>query len=335
MKGASKSNLWRFLPGIAISALAFFILSKLINYQDLLNSFKYFSISNILVFFLIIFLSLIARGFVWNSLLNDFSIKDAFFVINEGYLFNNLIPRSGEVVRIIISSAISKNDAFQVTAAIFFERAIDLIIAAGMFLATLSLALEMEWLRSTALYIFVLFTILLVCVLLIAIFAYKIQSYLVNRTSKFNFWERNIKPLIIKAIHGLTTISKPKKLLKGLFWILCSWVFWVLILYYAILQISPSAPLWWALFTEGIIALGIALPSAPASLGVYEGTMVFALSIFGIKSDIALSTAIIVHLVQILATSIFGLLGLFIHDFNISQIVSKIQTRLIKKKEIL
>jgi hypothetical protein len=118
----------------------------------------------------------------------------------------------------------------------------------------------------------------------------------------------------------------------ALAWIILTWGFWFAILYYALSRINPEAPLWWALFTEGVVALGIALPSAPANLGVYEGTIVFAFSIFGIGNEIALGTAIILHIIQITTTMIFGLIGLFMHDFKINQIIDKIQSSFGKKK---
>jgi hypothetical protein len=137
---------------------------------------------------------------------------------------------------------------------------------------------------------------------------------------------------LIRAIGGLTQISQPKRLLTAFTWIVITWLFWVFYLHYGITRISPGAPLWWALFTEGVVALGIALPSAPANLGVYEGTIVFALSVFGISRETALGGAILLHVIQIAITIVFGLIGLFIHDFKLTQIIEKIQSRMTKSK---
>lgn len=333
MKSRSGINPGRYFPGILISLLAFFILSKYISLENLYRSFGMFSIFDILIFVLILLLALVARGFVWQSLIGRISLRDSFLIINEGYLFNNLIPRSGEVVRVFLTSKITKIDAFQIATAIFFERAIDLIIAAGMFLTTLSLILEATWLKSTALWIIVVFSVLIILVLSAAFFSFQIEQFIKSRSSKNHLWETKIKPLILRALNGLVMISQPKTLITALFWIICTWIFWVLMLFYAILKIHPEAPLWWALFTEGIIALGIALPSAPASLGVYEGSFVFALSQFGIDNETALSTAIILHLIQIAVTTILGLVGLFLFDLKIGDVVQSIQTRLLKKKD--
>lgn len=332
MKSRSFNNFLRFLPGILISILAIFFLSRFIQYEDLVRSFQLFSALDILILTAIMVCSLIARGFVWKSLLEGMSLRDGFLIINEGYLFNNLIPRSGEIVRIFITSNLTKNDAFQAATAIFFERAIDLLIAAGMFLSTLSLVLEMQWLQATAIWIIAIFSLMLMGVLAVAFLSPRINEFLIGRSFKNKKLELTVKPILIRAIGGLTQISQPRKLLSAFFWIFITWVFWVLYLFYGITQISPGAPFWWALFTEGVVALGIALPSAPANLGVYEGTIVFALSVFGISSEIALGGAILLHIIQIAITMVFGLVGLFIHDFKLTLIIEKIQTRMTKKK---
>ena len=332
MKSIRQANFWRYLPGVLVSILAIFFLSRFVNFKELIASFQIFSLVDILILIVILICSLIARGMAWKSFLNEMSFRDGFLIINEGYLLNNLIPRSGEIARIFITSSITKNDSFQVAAAIFFERAVDLLIAAGMFLSTLSLALEMQWLRSTAIWIMVVFTFLLIVILSIAFFSPTIESFIREKKFRSQLIETQAKPIIQRAIQGLTTISQPRKLLPAFAWIIVTWFFWVLMLYFTILRLSPGAPLWWALFTEGMIALGIALPAAPANLGVYEGTIVFALSVFGISSDSALGAAILMHIIQIAVTIIFGLSGLFIHDFKISSIIEKIRGQLFKEK---
>lgn len=332
MNQRSGFNFWRFAPGILVSIFAVILLSKYINFQDFLNSFIYFNVLDILLFFIFMIFSLIARGFVWKSFLDKISLKDAFLVINEGYLFNNLIPRSGEVARIIITDNISENTAFQGAIAIFFERAIDLIIAAGLFLTTISFAIELNWLKNTAIIIFLIFTLLVISVIVISFFSDRISMYIQDRKSKIIIWEGKLKPFVLKALHTLGKTSRPKKILQGFFWIISSWTLWIWLLYYAILQVEPQAPLWWAIFCEGLLSLGIALPSAPANLGVYEGTLVFALSILGIGRDVALSLAIIIHIIQILTVSVIGLIALFIHDFKVGQIISKIIDKFQRKK---
>jgi uncharacterized membrane protein YbhN (UPF0104 family) len=68
----------------------------------------------------------------------------------------------------------------------------------------------------------------------------------------------------------------------------------------------PNPPFWWGIFADSILAMGIAVPSAPAALGVFEASLVGALSILGISNSSALAYAIIMHFMQFIITGILG-----------------------------
>jgi uncharacterized membrane protein YbhN (UPF0104 family) len=209
----------------------------------------------------------------------------------------------------------------------------DVVIAAGLLLSTISFAVKLDWLRPIAIVLMVFVILLISSMFLVAGNAGKIEIWLSNHHFKSEFIDKTIKPLIIKGVHGLKTLAKPRNLVKAVFWILLSWVIWVSLLFYAIRIMASHAPLWWAIFAEGVLALGIALPSAPASLGVYEGTMVVALSVLGIEKNAALSTAIVLHSIQIAITSVIGIMGLSLHGITIVEIINTISIRRKKKTE--
>ncbi len=333
MKKSIDKKFWRWVPGILISVIALFVLSRFININELSKAISKYTAVNIIVFVILIIIPLGFRALAWKSLLREISFRDSFFMINEGYFLNNLIPRSGEVARVFLAKSTSGISAFHSAAGIIFERGLDVVIAAGLFLSTIPLVVDLGWLRSLAFTLMILFCGVIFGMMLIALNANKIEKWLVNRDYKFLFIEKSIKPLLIKGIQGLTALAKPKNLFIGVIWILGSWILWINLLFYALRIIDPTAPFWWAIFAEGVLALGIALPSAPASLGVYEGTMVVALTILGIDKNLALSTAIILHSLQILITSLFGIIGLSVHGFTLTEIINKISNRWKKKGE--
>ena len=333
MKKPAEQKFWRWAPGILISCIALIILSKFININDLKQAISRFTIINIIAFVILVIIPLGFRALAWKSLLQEISFRDSFLMINEGYFLNNLIPRSGEIARIFFAKSISGINGFHSAASIIFERGLDVIIAAGLFLSTIPLVVDLGWLRPAAIALIVLFCNIIFGMVLVAINADRIKAWLSRRNFRFSFFEKSIKPLFIKGIHGLTTLAKPKNLIFAAFWILCSWLLWIGLLFYALRIVEPGAPVWWAIFAEGVLALGIALPSAPASLGVYEGTMVVALSILGIDKNSALSTAIILHSLQIIITSLIGIIGLSVQGFTLVEIINTISNRLKKKGE--
>jgi glycosyltransferase 2 family protein len=83
-----------------------------------------------------------------------------------------------------------------------------------------------------------------------------------------------------------------------------------LVYYVMLLSIAPNAPLWWAGFGDAVLAMGVAVPSAPAALGVFEGSLAGALSLVGVSFSLALGYAILMHFIQFVITGILGLWGL-------------------------
>jgi hypothetical protein len=55
-----------------------------------------------------------------------------------------------------------------------------------------------------------------------------------------------------------------------------------------------------ALTVSAALRVGIALPSLPASVGVYEGTVVLALGVFGVDREVALGYGVLMHFIDFL-----------------------------------
>ena len=327
VKSKGRSPL-RWLPGVLISLVAIYFLSKFISLDDLLTAVRSLTALDIIVVVLLNVLSFVARSMGWKNLLEGISFKQAFLIINEGYLFNNLVPRSGEVVRMLLVGGLSKISAFQAASSILVERSLDVIVAAALFLSTLPLVVEMNWIKPIAWTLFILFIIMIVVLMILARHADKVKQWLANWQIKSTFLKEKVFPKVGSVLDGLATLNNPLKFARSIFWILMSWVCWISLLYFGISRISSgSVPLWRAIFTQGVLALGIALPSAPASFGVYEGTMVAALAIFGYSESASLSIALVLHFTQIVVTSIFGIYGLMVQGQSISALLDRVRKR--------
>ncbi len=321
-------SILRWLPGVLISLVAIYFLLKFISLDDLLAAVKSLTALDIAVIVLLNVLSFLARSMGWKNLLEGISFKQAFLIINEGYLFNNLIPRSGEIVRMLLVGGLSKISTFQAASSILVERSLDVIVAAVLFLSTLPLAVEMTWIKPIAWTLFILFIVMIAVMMVLARHADMVKQWLANLKIKSTLLKEKIFPNIGSVLDGLATLNNPLKFARSIFWILMSWCCWIALLYFGITRISNGpVPLWQAIFTQGVLALGIALPSAPASFGVYEGTMVAALAIFGYSESASLSIALVLHFTQIVVTSIFGVYGLMVQGQSISALLDRIRSR--------
>ncbi len=114
-------------------------------------------------------------------------------------------------------------------------------------------------------------------------------------------------PQVSALIDGLATVAKPSQFFLSLFWIVLSWAVAMVEYYIFVLAVAPSAPFWWGVFTDAVLGLSIAVPSAPAALGTFEAGIVGALAILGVGETAALALAITIHFIQFFSTGILGL----------------------------
>lgn len=326
-KPSPLKKIMRWLPGLIVSIAAVLFMRKFISLEDLMQAFKAFTLADIAIIIVLDLLSFVTRSLGWKNLLEDVSFKDAFLIVNEGYLFNNLIPRSGEIVRTLLVSGVTHISAFQVASSVLVERAVDVVIAATMFLLTLPLAVEMTWIKPIAWVLFIGFLAVIILLVILARRSEAVKKWLAGLNIKSAFVKDKVLPQAAAILDGLGALNDPVKFARSLFWLLMSWACWIALIYFGITRISGQTPLWRAFFTQSVLALGIALPSAPAGLGVYEGAMVAALSVFNIDQSSSLSIALVLHFTQILVTAIFGVIGLMSQGQSVSALIERISAR--------
>jgi len=317
-----KKNLRRWLPGVVISIIALIVVFKLASWDDLGAAFATIRPSSIGVALVITLLSLVTKSMVWRTLLdNKASLLQTFFITNEGYFLNNILPlRAGEIGRAIFMGQTSGLGTFHVLSTIVIEMAFDVAIAAGLFLATLPMTLGMEGAESIAITSLVLIVVGFVILFLMAQYNQQVKHFVEKISKKHVLLERILLPRIESLLDGLSVLTKPTQFFITVFWVLVTWVLWVSLYYVMLLSIVPGAPLWWGAFVDSFLALGMAVPSAPAGLGVYEASIIWALQLIGVSSTQAFAYAIVLHFMQFTVTAIFGLIGLIRQGHSIARL---------------
>ena len=324
-------NIGRWLPGVIISLIALFVVFRLAQWEELGPAIARIPLGFILAAVLLTILFLVVRAVAWRVILgNHASVSQTFWAINQGYLLNNLFPfRAGEFGRALLLGQAAKLSPARVLSSIIIERAFDLAIAAGLLLATLPLALGMAWARSVA-----LLTLVLVIAGLILLFVMsRNQRWVISLVekigSKWGFVRRVVVPQLSALMQGLSTLSDPRQFILSLLWIGASWGVAVSTYYVFLLPINPQAPFWWGMFTDAVLAMGIAIPSAPAALGTFEASIVGALTILGVDQTAALAYAITLHFIQFVVTGILGITALVRQGKSVGTFLRDIQAKVI------
>ncbi len=317
-------TLLRWLPGVMISAIAIYAVIHFSRMQDFHAALKTVTLKYIVIITMLSLLSLVVRAIAWRTILGDqISLLNSFFGVNEGYFLNNLFPlRAGEIGRALSVGRSSGLGMLHVLSTILIERAFDIVFAAGIALITLPFIVGSEWIKPIAFSAFVIVILGLVFLFLVANNRRKIQGWIDKKDFKSRFLVERVLPQINKLIDGMTALVKPSRFLLSFFWIGMTWVVWMFFYYSTVAQLANGAPLWWGAFVSSLLALGVAIPSAPAAVGVYEAAIVGSLALLGISSSSALAFAIVMHLDQIVITAIFGMWGLIRDGQSLSSLLA-------------
>ena len=311
---SSKNRIIKWLPGLIISLAAIIFLSRMADWQQVGSAIQRIPPIYILITAFSTVVFILVRALAWRVLLEEkASLKDTFFGISIGYLVNNLLPlRAGEFSRAIIIGKTTGLGAFHVLSTIVIERAFDLGFAAVLTLITLPLALKMDWARPVAITTLILVVIGVTILFLAARYAALVTKWFNQLGSKWSWFEKFLLPKALSLLEGLRVLVSPKRFFLTIFWIGTSWLIGVFVYYIVLLAFEPAAPLWWGAFADAVLAMGIAIPAAPASIGVFEAALIGALTILGIDYSSALAYAIVMHAIQLLMTGILGFIGLSI-----------------------
>jgi uncharacterized protein (TIRG00374 family) len=318
-----------------ISAIAIYAIFKFVQFQDLKAAFAKASWQFILIVFTLDVLSMMVRGIAWQSILgNRVSWKQSFFGVSEGYFLNNIFPlRAGEIGRSVFVGKSSGLGTFHVLSTIVIERAFDIAFAAILLLVTLPLVVGMSWVKTVAFTALFIVVAALVGLFLVARNQHKVAGWVEKLGDRWKFVAKHITPQISKLLNGLSALTNPKQFLISLFWIAVTWAMWILIYDVMVWQVIPDAPIWSGAFVGSLLALGVAIPSAPAAIGVYEASIVAAVVILGGAESTALAVALIMHMLQFLSSAIFGLWGLARDGQNLSTIYSRLQSQKVEESD--
>jgi uncharacterized protein (TIRG00374 family) len=107
--------------------------------------------------------------------------------------------------------------------------------------------------------------------------------------------------------NGLGVLRQPRLFLSILFWALLLWLAQGIGFYIMFFAVGIDAPFSAALFIQGLIVLGVALPSSPGYFGPYEIAAIAGLSLYGVSHETAVAWALTLHILSLLPITIIGL----------------------------
>jgi glycosyltransferase 2 family protein len=109
---------------------------------------------------------------------------------------------------------------------------------------------------------------------------------------------------------GLLVLRSPARLALVVFWSLVLWNVNALAFFVGFSAFDIRVSYWGALLMQGLLVLGISIPSTPGFFGPFEAVIVAVLALYGVAHDRAFSYAIAYHLTSFLPITLLGLWSL-------------------------
>jgi len=119
--------------------------------------------------------------------------------------------------------------------------------------------------------------------------------------------EERGKSALIRFSEGLSVLKDPTRFAAVLAWTIAHWLLNGLAFWLGFMAVGIELPFSAALFLQTLIAIGVALPSAPGFFGFFEKLATVGLGIYGVGATQATSWAIGFHILSFIPITVIGL----------------------------
>jgi glycosyltransferase 2 family protein len=310
------------LAGMAVSALVLWLAVRGLRLEDVWGHVRAARPLPVLVCVVLATLTFPLRAFRWRLLLRDpggtpIGLGPAWHAVAIGFMGNNILPlRAGELLRAYAAGRLAPVRTSSALASIAVERVFDALVVMGMLgvgLLTAGLATDVRLgglpVASVARRVGILAAVAFLGAALVLARPVATER-VIARVVPFPGLARRLVSLLEGIRQGLSALRSPGVLLGVLAWSLLIWSVNAL----SFLALFPAFGLEvdfaGALIVQGAIVFGIAVPSSPGYVGVFEGMIMVALALFGVPQDQAFAFAVTYHVTTYVPIILLGLYSL-------------------------
>lgn len=232
-----------------------------------------------------------------------------------GMMVNNVVPaRAGEIARAFALTRESRVPFSSAIASLAVDRVFDaitvLLLASLAMLdprfpagATIAGQPLSSWAGGTA---------LLVTAALTALYA--LVFFPTQLVRVFELFSRRLNPsleargraALLSFSEGLSVLRNPRRFSAVLAWAILLWLINALSFWIGMIAVGIDVPYSAVLFIQALIALGVAVPSAPGFFGLFEKLAVVSLALFAVGAPAATSWAIGYHILSFIPITAIG-----------------------------
>ena len=256
-------------------------------------------------------LSAAAKAIRWRLLLaarKAPSFGRAFSVMSIGVLANAFLPaRLGEFTRAYLMGESEADSKVYVLGTVAVEKVTDLLFLLLALMALLSRMALPEWLAGPARGTALVLAILAPCFVLL-VWQREFFLRMVERVSRFVplAWREGLVRQTHYGLASLDVVRRPRLLIGLLGWSLIVWILSALTNTLVFMALELTLPVWASLLLLVVLQVGMAVPSSPGRIGVFQYLVILALSIFAVDKNVALGYSVVLYLVVYVPMVLIG-----------------------------
>jgi len=280
------------------------------DWKEVWVSFARMDYCFVAVALLLNFVSVLFRVIRWRILLQDRCVSSwgkLTAALLVGQAVNVVAPaRLGDLAR---ATLVSAKGAVYTLGTIALEGFLDLLMLAALALFSFSrVALPIGWRKAGRGLLATTGMVLVTIVLLIVG-----QRWIADAVERLlGQWQHPLAKRAWEAIDQILTslriMRKPSQLLIAVACTISIWALYGAVNYVLFGAVGTQVPLLAPFFLLVVLQLGVAVPSSPGRIGVFHYLCVQTLALFGLDGAMAMSYAVMLHLISVVTPMVLGAL---------------------------
>lgn len=306
------------VAGLVVSALALWLALRGLRITDVIAHVRTVRPLPLLTAVGLATLTFPIRTVRWRHLVRDseggvIAPAPAWHAVAIGFMGNNLLPlRAGELLRAWALTRLAPVRMSSALASIAVERVFDALtvvgsLGLGLLLSGLEADVTLGGIQVSTLARRVGLLVAVAFLGAAAVLAWPSAfRRVLERAVPFAGLRYRLLALLDGVREGLTALRSPVRLAAVIGWSVTLWAvnaasFWALFFGFGI-----RADFGAALVVQGAVVFGVAVPSSPGYVGVFEAAIVLALALYGVSQDQALAYALTYHAATFLPIILLG-----------------------------
>jgi hypothetical protein len=235
------------------------------------------------------------------------------------------VPRGGDVLRVYLAGEAGSVSKPLVLGTIAAEKLLDMVMLALCFLGLLLfVAMPQELAQRQAPTVGV--ALLLVLVVAGLLWQRERVVALAGKLLHRLPYGNRAADSLERGLHGLAALRRPGRLLGLSALTVGIWFVSVLTNYLVFLALGMPPSWVQSLFVLVVLQIGVAVPSTPGKIGLFQVLCRWALGVFGVSAALGLAYGVLLYLVAPLLLMLLGALALAIEGWRVGRLPADLDT---------